>query len=247
MGGLLNCRIWEGLIDCGLVFLSIGKYPSISQLLCWEMGKTLVGVPSASPGIRVLEEICRTVNLECCCYSGKSPLLGLNGECDSLKWELNASGIFTTKSTFLNLTKRFPIAFVLVCTIWKIKVPKKVKFFLWSLSYRSLNTHDKLQRKLHYATLNPSMCCLCFRNEETLDQLFLHCEFVMKGWSFLFRILNLDCCLPSKTASWMLDGVNSKAFRPKGNILWRCTNRSLLWSIWNERNSRIFDDKYNSF
>lgn len=30
--------------------------------------------------------------------------------------------------------------------IWNFKVPKKVKFFLWSLFYRSVNTIERLQK-----------------------------------------------------------------------------------------------------
>lgn len=40
------------------------------------------------------------------------------GDRDSVSWKLNASGNFTTKSTFLNLTKRSPtIASPMVCII----------------------------------------------------------------------------------------------------------------------------------
>ena len=68
------------------------------------------------------------------------------------------NGNFPTKSTFLNLTKRSPsIAVPLIRHIWKTKIPKKVKFFLWSLTYRSLNTHEKLQKKFQYTMLSPSM------------------------------------------------------------------------------------------
>ena len=64
---------------------------------------------------------------------------------DSLKWTPNVNENFTTKSTFLNLTKRSPFIDVpLICHIWKTKILKKVKFFLWSLAYKSLNTHEKL-------------------------------------------------------------------------------------------------------
>ena len=93
---------------------------------------------------------------------------------DSLKWTPNVNGNFTTKSTFLNVTKRSPsIAVPLIRHIWKNKIPKKMKFFLWPLAYRNLNTHEKLQKKVQNTTLSPSMCCLCFKEEETLDHLFL--------------------------------------------------------------------------
>ena len=78
---------------------------------------------------------------------------------------------------------------------------------------------------------------------------FLHCEFAMKGWSLLFRIFNLDFCLPSKIDIWMLVmGSMAKLFVQRGtscgdvlcSLMWR------IW-IWKERNSRDFYDKYDSF
>ena len=110
--------------------------------------------------------------------------------CDDLLWKIDASGNFTTKSTFLNLTKRNPLkVFPLVHSIWKIKIQKKVKLFLWSLTYRSLDTREKLQ----YASLSPSICCLCLK--------FLHCNFAVKGWIRVVRIFNVDYFLPNKIDS----------------------------------------------
>ena len=75
---------------------------------------------------------------------------------------------------FFNLTKSSPsIAAPLIHHIWKTKIPKEAKFFLWSLTCRSLNNHEKLQKELQHTILSPSMCCLCFEEEETLDHLAL--------------------------------------------------------------------------
>ena len=136
----------------------------------------------------------------------------LDGD-DSLKWTPNINGNFTTKSTFLNLTKRSPFIVVpLICHIWKTKIPKKVKFFLWSLAYRSLNTHEKLQKKFQYTMLSPSMCRLCFKEEETLDHLFLHSLFTRKAWNTLFRTFDLELCLPSKFDSWLIEEFNIRGY-----------------------------------
>ena len=65
--------------------------------------------------------------------------------------------------------------------------------------------------KESFGTLLSALLCAAF--------VFL-CDFVLKGWSMLFRIFNLDFCLPSNIDSWMHEGLNSKVFCPKGNILW---------------------------
>lgn len=53
----------------------------------------------------------------------------------------------------------------------------------WGIAYRSLNTQEKLQRKFPNWSLIPSMGCLCFREMETVDHLFLHCDFAAREWS----------------------------------------------------------------
>ena len=106
---------------------------------------------------------------------------------------------------------------------------------------------ETTKKKIQNTLLSPSMCCLCAKDEETLDHLFLHCPFTRKAWYTLFGIFDLELCLPSKIDRWMIEGLNFRGYSPKGNILWKCATRSLLWSIWKERNSRIFDDRFNSF
>ena len=72
-----------------------------------------------------------------------------------------------------------------------------MKIFLWLLAYRSLNTHEKLPKKFKYTMLSPSMCCLCFKEEETLDHLFMFFSLLRKLgtlclefliWSFVFLV-----------------------------------------------------------
>ena len=47
--------------------------------------------------------------------------------------------------------------------------------------------------------------------------------------------LNLDFCFPSKTGSWMIEGLKSKVFRPKGNIRWRYTLLNLFCGAFRMR------------
>lgn len=56
---------------------------------------------------------------------------------DSSTW-LKASSQFSTKFTFLKMATGAPkINLPLVNLIWKLKIPRKMKFSLWSLAYRS--------------------------------------------------------------------------------------------------------------
>lgn len=45
--------------------------------------------------------------------------------------------------------------------IWKGHYPKKIKFFLRELSHKTINTHEKFQRRLPHMVLSPHWCSMC--------------------------------------------------------------------------------------
>lgn len=116
---------------------------------------------------------------------------------DRIQWTLKGSGSYSSKSMFYHLNDRQSIAnSTLTSLIWKGKCPKKVKVFLWSLAYRSLNTDEKLQEKFWRWTMSPSSCRLYLKNEENLDHLFLHYEFAHQSWGWIARKVGIQFCLP---------------------------------------------------
>ena len=44
-----------------------------------------------------------------------------------------------------------------------------------------------------------------------------------------------------------MDGLNGGNFCGKGRILWRYVTHAHLWHLWNEQNSRNFEDKFTFF
>lgn len=66
---------------------------------------------------------------------------------DKLMWNLEWEKQFSTKSAFYKLTEVTPkFLSPFIKAIWKFSCPKKVKVFLRSLAYRSLNTHGECRR-----------------------------------------------------------------------------------------------------
>ena len=97
--------------------------------------------------------------------------VNLTSEADHFVWKLTDSGIFSVKSMYLDLMNghtRF-----LRNYLWKLKVPLKVRIFLWFLSNKVLLTKDNLAKRNWNGC---QKCCFCDSNE-TVDHLFLSCPF----------------------------------------------------------------------
>lgn len=70
-----------------------------------------------------------------------------------------------------------------------------------------------------------SICCLCLREMEIVDHLFLYREFAW-GWGNLFSIFWMASCIPKKIDEWMMEGFDGGSFCVKGKILRRCATHA---------------------
>jgi len=69
----------------------------------------------------------------------------LNHERDEFKWNLDQAGVFTVKSHYLGLIhQNIPNTNK---KIWKLKIPLKIKIFLWYLKWGVILTKDNLARR----------------------------------------------------------------------------------------------------
>jgi hypothetical protein len=82
--------------------------------------------------------------------------------------------------------------------LWKWKIPLKVKLFTWLVDKNKISSWDNLLRK---GWIGPNICQLCFKDEETVPHLFIHCEFARKVWNKI----NLDRHL---TSAWQGNSIS---------------------------------------
>jgi hypothetical protein len=85
---------------------------------------------------------------------------------DKFVWKLTDSGTFSVKSMYLDLMNgHTPF---LRKYLWKLKIPLKIKKFMWFLNNKVLLTKDNLvKRNWHGCT----KCCFC-NEPETINHLF---------------------------------------------------------------------------
>lgn len=103
----------------------------------------------------------------------------LTHEQDEFRWNLTSSGMFSVKSHYLALVH---------CDIpninnqlWKLKVPLKVRIFLWYLCQGVVLTKDNLAKRNWQGS---TRCCFC-HHEETIKHLFFDCRLARTVWSII--------------------------------------------------------------
>jgi len=92
----------------------------------------------------------------------------------------------------------------------------------------------------------PSSCVLCGNGNETTTHLFLHCDVASLIWRKVFDWLGVNFIIPHNLFThfvcWNAE-VNSRWLRKPFWLIWHAT----LWTIWKERNARIFTLKAKNY
>ncbi|KAL5720442.1 hypothetical protein ACHQM5_013110 [Ranunculus cassubicifolius] len=136
-----------------------------------------------------------------------------------------------------NLTVRD--AYLPATQVWLSKVPLKINFFVWVLSRNRVLTHDNLEKRgFHF----PSRCCFCVNHIETVDHLFVSCPMIMEIWDFIFGVFGIIKPCEMSVAS-ILAVEGDRYFSDKGRVYWEMIKHSAFWTIWKERNLRIFEEE----
>jgi len=159
--------------------------------------------------------------------------VALTNEKDAFVWLPNRNGLFTVKSMYSNLmTNETTLAF---CRSWKIKVPLKIKTFLWFLKKGVTLTKDNLIKRNWKGS---AKCCFCNYNE-TIQHLFFECHIAKFIWFTVFIAFNIK---PPTSFTHLL-GAWIKGFHHtvRNQVLVGVT--ALCWALWLSRNEIIFERK----
>ena len=159
---------------------------------------------------------------------------------DTSHWCLNGNGKFDTRSYYNNIrgasASNFPWK-----GVWKVKIPKRVTFFVWTAVHGQILTWDNLMLRGHILV---NRCCMCHRNEKTVDHLLLHCPVAHSLRVNMFQIFGIQWVMPGSVESlvycwsYWLGKFNSD--------IWNMVPNCLMWIIWTERNRRSFEDTEKS-
>jgi hypothetical protein len=100
----------------------------------------------------------------------------LNDQADVFRWNLHQNGQYTVKSLYLalintgvtNMNKQ----------LWKLKVPLKIKIFMWYLKREVVLTKDNLARRNWDGSKQCSFCL----HDESVQHLFFECWYTRFLW-----------------------------------------------------------------
>jgi hypothetical protein len=123
-------------------------------------------------------------------------------------------------------------------SIWRVKAPTRVAFFVWSAAMGKILTHDNL-RKRNVVVIE--WCCMCKKNEDSIDHLLLHCEVACDLWSYILTLFGVEWVMPRMVLEFLTSWGASVGYG-RAKEARRLAPLCLLWCIWRERNARLFED-----
>jgi len=154
--------------------------------------------------------------------------ISFSEEEDTMMWQFSSKGVYNVLSLYKIINFR-GIQPVLVSSIWDIKVPPRVQYFLWLLSKNRLLTRDNLSKRRKVD--DPS--CLFCEEQESVNHLFFECAVARRLWAVLSSIFDVQL-------GGSLDSISKFWLSNKRNGVLNMFTSAAVWKIWKLRNDICF-------
>jgi hypothetical protein len=116
-------------------------------------------------------------------------------------------------------------------SVWKLKIPPRVQVFLWLFSQNKVMTRYNLRKR---GMPKPLECSLC-KEIESVKHLFFECLVSELLWDLVFDVFGIRVTdFLSIASRWL---CNTR------HLQFNFVSSAILWSIWNNRNSIVFNRK----
>jgi hypothetical protein len=165
-------------------------------------------------------------------------------ENDKLRWGPKGNGNFSLKEARSIIEEEEqPNILPWATKVWDSLLWPKIRTFLWLLMQKRTLTWENLMKK---GFRGPSRCPMCTKEEETMNHLLNSCEWASQLWNWMENILgasdrNRDSIQETIT-NWR--SKFSRVNRVEG--IWKSAPGFIVWTIWKERNRRIFKEEIRS-
>lgn len=90
----------------------------------------------------------------------------------------------------------------------------------------------------------PNAYPLCLKEGKSIDHPFIHSEYAREVWAYTFMEVCLSWVLPRELVD-LVRSWNVFKISKKGRMLWKMVYPAVCWTLWLERNQRVFETKWN--
>lgn len=152
---------------------------------------------------------------------------------------------FTVRSCYQQLTNQHHSPNSRHKWIWKLKIPPKIKTFLWLCSHGKIPIHQYLYS---LGISSEPYCAFCHTKVETLHHLFITCPNATQCWHMMQMIpyLQAHASIHITTKSWMRQLINNP-LRYFDHIPAHTANPFTMWHFWTTRNKLFFEKTYTLY
>ena len=131
---------------------------------------------------------------------------------DQVFWFLNPAGEFTVRTAYNALrVLNYPPHPLLQSKdwkeLWKLKIHARLKNLLWKMAWEILPTTSILKSRFSLSLID---CYLCNNAIESLEHIFLHCDWVAQLWFASLWPLNMSHMHNVSIADWVKMIINPK-------------------------------------
>lgn len=150
-------------------------------------------------------------------------------------WHWSANAMFTVSSAYFELhNTRIQSPYHLV--LWKLKVPMKVRVFIWLMLLDKILTQENLI--IRGCQINTG-CKLCNSlSVETTGHIMWSCPFASRFWRGLCAQINIPTRMEQNIEDAWLGGRMTLQGRARSR--WDTAWAGGCWTMWKERNRRTF-------
>jgi hypothetical protein len=153
-----------------------------------------------------------------------------------LWWVSSKKGLFKVKSFFSSLAcsegKRFPWK-----SVWRTQASSRAAFFAWSAALSKILTMDNL-RKMRIIIVD--RCCLCKKDEESMNHLLLHYDVASALWNNIFIRFCMSWVMPRRVidlfACWWKSG------KPMSAVIWKMVPICIFFVFGMKEIFKCFED-----
>lgn len=160
---------------------------------------------------------------------------------DRWRWMIDPAHGYSVKGTYQFLTMTdVPPERGSAVEVWHKQAPLKVSLFAWRLFRNRLPTKDNLL--LRHVLHSDNIACVggC-GSSETAEHLFIGCAFFGRVWTLVLQWLGLSFVAPVGCRDHYLQFGHMAGLPLYSHSFSQIVWLACVWTIWKERNNRIFN------